>query len=99
MIVDSGACFSFIDRTVVEQHRVSTHRLEKPKEFSNADGSRFGKKPVGEYCTLTFQVDDKVTTEQFYVAELGPKDKFLLGRPWLICHNPVINWANGTVFL
>jgi hypothetical protein len=99
MIVDSGACESFVNQDTITQHRISTHQLENPLKFSNADGSCFGTKPIERFCNLTFQIDERVISERFYLAELGPKDKFLLGRPWLTSQNPAINWKTGAVTL
>ena len=46
---------------------------------------------IKSYVDLEFSLDDKIFTERLLVTGLG-KQKIILGLPWLMEHNPKIDW-------
>ena len=44
------------------------------------------------------EVDGKKMEQDFFATRLE-KERIILGHPWLIVHNPQINWTTGNVTL
>jgi hypothetical protein len=45
---------------------------------------------------LDLNVNGRITLTTFYVTGLG-KNVLILGLSWLRKHNPIVNWAKGTI--
>ena len=52
------------------------------------------KGTIRSYVDLTFTIDDRIFTERLLVTGLG-RQKIILGLPWLMEHNPKIDWKTG----
>jgi len=95
-LIDSGAAGIFIDPTLVKKYSLPSKTLPRPLEIRNADGSTNNQGICTRYCTLTITVDHKVMEIKPKITSLG-SPRLILGLPWLVEHNPEIDWAKGTL--
>ncbi|SJL11766.1 uncharacterized protein ARMOST_15175 [Armillaria ostoyae] len=95
-LVDSGCTSSAINRAFVRTHQLDTVKTAVPIIVYNADGTRNQAGDITEYVEMHMAIGDHVKRIDLAVTDLGPKDLYL-GHDWLKRHNPVINWATGTV--
>ena len=68
--------------------------MEQPYRVYNVDGTENKKGTIRSYVDLTFTIDDRTFTERLLVTGLG-RQKIILGLPWLMEHNPKIDWKTG----
>ena len=90
--VDTGATENFISQAFVEEHRIGTKPLWRPKLLHNADGTPNKGGIVDRFADLEVATGDSIHTLRFYIADMG-KDQMVLGYPWFIASNPQPNWA------
>jgi len=95
-LLDSSAMGMFMDRQTAARHGFKLQKLEKPLMVKNVDGT------VNSGGAITHQVECNVFYKghmermQMDVCDLG-KTEVILGMPWLVAHNPEINWETGEV--
>ena len=95
-LLDSGATGMFMDRQTAARHGFKLQKLERPLMVKNVDGT------VNSGGAITYQVECNVFYKGYMerirmdVCELG-KMEVILGMPWLVAHNPEINWETGEV--
>ena len=95
-LLDSGATGMFMDRQTAARHGFKLQKLERPVMVKNVDGT------VNSRGAITHQVECNVLykghIERMWmdVCDLG-KTEVILGMPWLVAHNPEINWETGEV--
>jgi len=95
-LLDSGATEMFMDRQTVARHGFKLQKLERPLMVKNVDGT------VNSGGAITYQVECNVFYKghiermRMDVCDLG-KTEVILGMPWLVAHNPEINWETGEV--
>jgi len=95
-LLDSGATGMFMDRQTAARHGFKLQKLERPLMVKNVDGT------VNSGGAITHQVECNVFYKghmermRMDVCDLG-KTEVILGIPWLVAHNPEINWETGEV--
>jgi len=95
-LLDSGAMGMFMDRQTATRHGFKLQKLEKPLIVKNVDGT------VNSGGAITYQVECNVFYKghmkrmRMNVCDLG-KTEVILGMPWLVAHNPEINWKTEEV--
>ncbi|SJL03630.1 uncharacterized protein ARMOST_06987 [Armillaria ostoyae] len=70
--------------------------MASPISVYNADGSRNKAGEITSYAELCLKIGDHSERIDLTVTDLSSKEIFL-GHDWLVCHNPIINWAMGTI--
>ena len=96
VLLDSGATGLFMDITFAQEKRFKMEKLKKPLLVRNVDGMV----NVGE--AIIYQVEyniffkGHVERARMDVYNLG-KTEVILGMPWLVAHNPEIDWEKGEV--
>jgi len=96
VLLDSGATGLFMDITFVQEKRFKMEKLKKPLLVRNVDGIV----NVGE--AIIYQVEyniffkGHVERARMDVYNLG-KTEVILGMPWLVAHNPEIDWEKEKV--
>uniref|UniRef100_A0A3Q2TMV6 Chromo domain-containing protein n=1 Tax=Fundulus heteroclitus TaxID=8078 RepID=A0A3Q2TMV6_FUNHE len=95
-LVDSGCDFNLIDPTLVRQAKIELELLPSPLLVSALDG---GSLPRLTHRTKPFELvvsgnHREVLT--FYVFPIRHAS-IVLGFPWLLLHNPHLNWAERRV--
>ena len=71
-----------------------THKLEKPLQAYNVDGTTNKQGTIKYYVNLNLEINGRKTTTELLVTGLG-KERIILGFPWLQEQNPDINWKTG----
>jgi len=95
-LLDSGATGMFMDKQTAVRHGFKLQKLERPLMVKNVDGT------VNSGGAITHQVECNVFYKghvermRMDVCDLG-KTEVILGMPWLVAHNPEINWKTGEV--
>ncbi len=98
-VVDSGACACFIDKEFVETCGIPTRLKQQPFAVELADGRTILSGAVRtETQPLLININSEKYSIVFNVASI-PKEKIILGYPWLLQHNPRIDWQARTVSL
>jgi hypothetical protein len=75
---------------------VKTHRLARPREVFNVDGTQNKAGIITESCVIRVEKDQCSVEQRFFITNLGA-DRVLLGYPWLREFNPQIDWAEATI--
>jgi len=95
-LLDSGATGLFMDTIFAREKGFKMERVKKPLIVKNMDGTI----NVGE--AITHQVEcnmffkGHVERVRMDICNLG-KTEVILGMPWLVAHNPEIDWEKGEV--
>ena len=71
-----------------------THKLEKPLQAYNVDGTKNKQGTIKYYVNLNLEINGRKMTTELLVTGLG-KERIILGFPWLKEQNPDINWKTG----
>uniref|UniRef100_A0A8C4ZXL3 Gypsy retrotransposon integrase-like protein 1 n=1 Tax=Gadus morhua TaxID=8049 RepID=A0A8C4ZXL3_GADMO len=95
-LIDSGADGNFMDTSLVSELNLVPAQLKSPLEARALTGARFSQithvtPPVSLLISGNHQ-EDLV----FHMLD-SPTAPIVLGRPWLVKHNPHIDWANNTI--
>jgi hypothetical protein len=93
-MLDSGATDSFVRDTVPAKLGLRTVTKDRPDSIGVADGSTMLSTQV---VHMPYAFDAFVRTELFHVCPLSDKLPVdaILGRKWLLRHNPDIDWKTG----
>ena len=95
-LLDSGATDLFMDTTFAREKGFKMEKLKKPLLVRNVDGT------VNTGGAITHQVEcnmffkGHVERARMDICNLG-KTEMILGMPWLVAHNPEIDWEKGEV--
>ena len=91
--IDSGAAGSFIDRDTAITLGIPIQPLDRPIQVLTLDGQPAGAGPV-THCTrsLTLRVGPHVENLVLYLTCIPQ-----LVPPWLVQHNPHIDWATRSI--
>jgi len=95
-LLDSRATGLFMDTTFAKEKGFKMEKLKRPLLVKNVDGI------VNAWGAITHQVEcniffkEHVERARMDVCNLG-KTELILGMPWLVAHNPEINWKKGEV--
>ena len=97
-LLDSGATGLFIDEEFAEAKGFPTKKLPRAIQVYNIDGTLNEYGAVRETVDLIVRYQDHTERATFYVTQLGGTP-LILGHPWLVEHNPEIDWTTGKVLL
>ena len=96
-LLDSGASSSFIDRDFAELLNIAFEELPWSIPVTTIDGSSLKNGDV-THCTVPVLIKTCLGSEQlrFFVIKTHSQP-IVLGAPWLLKHNPDIDWCEGRV--
>jgi len=95
-LLDSGATGLVMSSEFARKQDFKLKRLEKPMQVRNVDGS-FNKEGLIEN-TVEVNIYYKGHVERTEIDVIrGQKWKVILEMPWLVRHNPEIDWRTGEV--
>ncbi len=95
--IDSGAAGNFMDLEVARHLRVPLTNLDDPLTINALDGRPLGSGEVSlRTIPLYLRVGNHLETIQFYVIK-SPEFPLILGFPWLVLHNPQIDWPSSNI--
>ncbi|SJL17443.1 uncharacterized protein ARMOST_20993 [Armillaria ostoyae] len=95
-LIDSGCTGSSIHRDFIEKHGIPVRKTASSIPVYNADGSHNKAGEITAYAELRLKIGNHSERIDLAITDLGSKEIFL-GHNWLARHNPIINWATGTV--
>jgi len=94
-LIDSGADESLMDEGLAKRLGLRTKRLEKPVKASSLNGHElFTITHATEPVLLNIAVHAELLS--FYLYQSDTRT-LVLGYPWLVKHNPHIDWSTGRV--
>ena len=65
----------------------------------NANGTNNAGGMIHYQIKLHLRINERNSTQYFFVLNLGKKNNVILGYPWLTKNNPCINWTTGELHL
>jgi len=95
-LLDSGAIGMFMDRQIAARHGFKLQKLERPIVIRNVDGTNNSRGAITHQVECNMFYKDHVERMRIDICDLG-KTKVILGMPWLVAHNPEINWETEEV--
>jgi len=95
-LLDSGATGLFMDTTFAKEKGFKIERMKNPLLVKNVDGTvNVGGAIMHQVeCNMFFK--GHVERVRMDMCNLG-KTEVILGMPWLVAHNPEIDWEKGEV--
>jgi hypothetical protein len=70
--------------------------LQKTQTIWNIDGTHNKAGSITHYVDLQVRVGAKVQDMRFLVTDIG-EDKIILGYPWLVAFQPIIDWKEAVL--
>ena len=95
-LLDCGATGMFIDVEFVKQYKLQTRLLPRAVPVFNIDGTPNEAGPIKEEVDLICTFGDHTERATLLVTSIGQL-AIILGHPWLVEHNPEVNWRTGEV--
>jgi len=95
-LLDNGATGMFMDRKMAARHGFKLQKLERPLVVRNVDGTNNSGGAIMHQVECNVFYKGHMERMQMNVCDLG-KTEMILGMPWLVAHNPEINWETGEV--
>jgi len=95
-LLDSGATGLFMSKKLAEKQGFKLKRLTKPIKVRNVDRSDNKGGLIIHEVEVNMYYKGHVKRVRMNVCELG-KTEVILEMPWLVVHNPEINWETGEV--
>jgi len=96
VLLDSGVTGLFINKRLAEKQGFKLEKLDKPIKIRNVDRSDNKGGSVIHEVEVNMYYRGHIEQVRIDVYELG-KTEVILGMPWLMAHNPEINWETGEV--
>ncbi|KAM9452535.1 uncharacterized protein ACWYII_047030 [Salvelinus alpinus] len=95
-LIDSGAEGCFMDEAWARKHDIPLRELGRITPMFALDGSSL---PSIRYETLplTLTVSGNHSETISFLIFCSPVTPVVLGHPWLVCHNPSINWSSNSI--
>jgi len=95
-LLDSRVMGMFIDRKMAAKHGFKLQKLERPIRVKNVDGMHNSGGAIIYQIEVNVYYKGYVKRMRMDVCDLE-RMKVILGMPWLVAHNPEINWETGEV--
>jgi len=95
-LLDSGATGLFMSKRLAERQGFKLEKLNRPIKVRNMDGSDNKGGSITHEVEVNLYYRGHIERVRMDVCELG-KTEVILGMPWLVAHNPEINWETGEV--
>jgi len=96
VLLDSGATEMFMDRQTAARHGFKLQKLERPIAVRNVDSTNNSGGAITHQVECNVFFKGHVERMRMDVCDLE-KIKVILGMPWLVAHNPEINWETVEV--
>ena len=95
-LLDSGVTGLVMNSEFARKQGFKLKKLERPMQVRNVDGSFNKEGPIENTVEVNIYYKGHVERTEIDVIG-GQKWSVILGRPWLACHNPEIDWKTGEV--
>jgi len=98
VLLDSGATELFMDKRFMEKNGFRMERLKRLVKVTNVDGTHNSGEDIMYEVECNVYYKGHKERMRFDVYNLG-RTEVILGMPWLVVHNPEIDWEKGEVKL
>jgi len=95
-LLDSGTTRMFADKNFVEKNGFKLEKLERAIKIRNVDGMENSGGIVTHEIEYNVYLKDLMERMRLDVCDLG-RTEVILGMPWLVAHNPEIDWEKAEV--
>ena len=95
-LLDSGATEMFMNRQMVARHGFKLQKLKRPLVVKNVDGTNNSGGAITHQVECNVFYKGHMERMRMDICDLG-KTEVILGIPWLVAHNPEINWETREV--
>ena len=95
-LIDSGAGGNFISEELARKLRLPRTELRRHIVVKNVDGTRNVNGIISHRTITTLVIAGRRQTVSFLITGLGDQ-RLILGLPWLIKENPILDWKAGTL--
>jgi len=95
-LLDSGATGLFMDTTFAREKGFKMERMKNPLLVKNVDGTVNAGGAITHQVKCNMFFKGHVERVRMDMCNLG-KTEVILGMPWLVAHNPEIDWEKGEV--
>jgi len=95
-LLNSSVTEIFMDRQMVARHGFKPQKLKRPLMVKNIDRTMNSGGAIMHQVECNVFYKGHVERMRMDVCNLG-KTEVILGMPWLVAHNPEINWEMGEV--
>jgi len=95
-MIDSGATEDLIDQQFCNRHQIQTIKAKNSRVIYLADGEPSSMGHVTHIARVPMDIRAHKEITTFQVAKLK-NHKAILGMPWLMNHNPQIDWGQGKI--
>jgi len=96
VLLDSSATEMFMNRQMVARHGFKLQKLERPIAVKNVNGTNNSGGAITHQVECNVFYKGHMERMRMDVCNLG-KTEVILGMPWLVAHNPEINWETREV--
>ena len=96
VLLDSGVTGIFMDKKFMEEHGFKLEKLDQLIEVKNVDGTNNSRENITHELECNVYYRGHHERLRMDICNLG-RTKMILGMPWLVAHNPEINWEMGEV--
>jgi len=97
-LLDSGATGLFMNKEFMEKNGFRIEKLERPVKVMNVDGTYNKGGDITHEVMCNIYYKGHRERAKFDVCNLE-RTEVILGMPWLMAHNPEIDWENREVKL
>ena len=95
-LLDSGATGMFVDKRFAKKNGFKMEKLERLLKVINVDGSNNNGGDITHEVECNIYYKGHQERMKFNVCNLG-RTEVILDMPWLVAHNPEIDWEKGKV--
>jgi len=95
-LLDSGATGMFVDRKLMEKHGFRMEKLDRPSKVTNVNGTDNIRESITHKIECNIYYRGHVERMRMDMCNLG-RMEVILGMPWLVAHNPEIDWEKREV--
>lgn len=95
-LIDSGAEGNFLDESWALKQGIPLQRREEATPLFALDGSSLPRVHL-QSSPLSLTVSGNHHETLSFLVFHSPYSPVVLGHPWLVKHNPYINWSNNSI--
>ena len=95
-LLDSGATGMFADKKFVAKNSFKLEKLERLSRVTNVNSLHNSRRLIIHEIECNMYYKGHVERIRLDVCDLG-RTEVILGMPWLVAHNPEIDWEKGEV--
>jgi hypothetical protein len=95
-LLDCGATDTFINKGLIDRHRLTVTEFDIPIPVYNADGRQNKLGDITGYVEVIMRYGDHTELMCLHATSLG-QERIFLRHDWLHKHNPEIDWTTGEV--